>query len=185
MKKTVLIFHPDLELSLINFQKEFTKILNKSISSKLIKNNNKIVKSKTFFYSRLPLWLELNHSDFVCENKSQLQKLANNIKNATLLENLKIITNTVYITAQITLEKNEISLENSKQAENTKKNEYFFDLPISTIHNSDHLTVESQKIVTNAKSPIKNIKIFKLGICKQISENTKEIEDFVWAKKNS
>ena len=112
MKKTVLIFHPDLELSLINFQQEFTKILNKSISSKLIRNNNKIVKSKTFFYSRLPLWLELNHSDFFCENKSQLQKLANNIKNATLLENLKIITNTVYITAQITLGKNEISPEN-------------------------------------------------------------------------
>ena len=185
MKKTVLIFHPDLELSLINLQKEFTKILNKSISSKLIRNNNKILKSKTFFYSRLPLWLELNHSDFGCENKSQLQKLAYNIKNATLLENLKIITNTVYITAQITLEKNEISLENSKQAENTKKNEYFFDLPISTIHNSDYLTVESQKIVTNTKSPIKNIKIFKLGICKQISKNAKEIEDFVWAKKNS
>ena len=47
------------------------------------------------------------------------------------------------------------------------------------------IEVLMKKIVTNTKSPIKNIKIFKLGICKQISENTKEIEDFVWAKKNS
>ena len=204
MTKTVLIFHPDLELSLVRFQKELTQKLNQTIFSKQISEENKILNenrfsqpnkflqpnkvsqsvlhSKTFFYAPLPLWLELNHDDFFCENKSQLKKLATDIKKVSLLENLKIIENSVYITAKIVLAKKQNSPENSTSPENC---EFFFDLPVSTLHNCKNITGENLKIIKNTKNPIKNIKIFKLGICKQISENTKEIEDFVWAKKNS
>lgn len=204
MTKTVLIFHPDLELSLVRFQKELTQKLNQTIFSKQISEENKILNenrfsqpnkflqpnkvsqsvlhSKTFFYAPLPLWLELNHDDFFCENKSQLKKLATDIKSVSLLENLKIIENSVSITAKIVLAKKQNSPENSTSPENC---EFFFDLPVSTLHNCKNITGENLKIIKNTKNPIKNIKIFKLGICKQISENTKEIEDFVWAKKNS
>lgn len=204
MTKTVLIFHPDLELSLVRFQKELTQKLNQTIFSKQISEENKILNenrfsqpnkflqpnkvsqsvlhSKTFFYAPLPLWLELNHDDFFCENKSQLKKLATDIKSVSLLENLKIIENSVSITAKIVLAKKQNSPENSTSPENC---EFFFDLPVSTLHNCKNITGENLKIIKNTKNPIKNIKIFRLGICKQISENTKEIEDFVWAKKNS
>lgn len=198
MTKTVLIFHPDLEYSLVRFQKELTQKLNQTIFSKQISEENKILNenrfsqpnkflqpnkvsqsvlhSKTFFYAPLPLWLELNHDDFFCENKSQLKKLATDIKKVSLLENLKIIENSVYITAKIVLAKKQNSPENC---------EFFFDLPVSTLHNCKNITGENLKIIKNTKNPIKNIKIFRLGICRQISKNAKEIEDFVWAKKNS
>lgn len=204
MTKTVLIFHPDLELSLVRFQKELTQKLNQTIFSKQISEENKILNenrfsqpnkflqpnkvsqsvlhSKTFFYAPLPLWLELNHDDFFCENKSQLKKLATDIKSVSLLENLKIIENSVSITAKIVLAKKQNSLENSTSPENC---EFFFDLPVSTLHNCKNITGENLKIIKNTKNPIKNIKIFRLGICRQISKNAKEIEDFVWAKKNS
>lgn len=204
MTKTVLIFHPDLELSLVRFQKELTQKLNQTIFSKQISEENKILNenrfsqpnkflqpnkvsqsvlhSKTFFYAPLPLWLELNHDDFFCENKSQLKKLAADIKKVSLLENLKIIENSVYITAKIVLAKKQNSPENSTSPENC---EFFFDLPVSTLHNCKNITGENLKIINNTKNPIKNIKIFRLGICRQISKNAKEIEDFVWAKKNS
>ena len=204
MTKTVLIFHPDLELSLVRFQKELTQKLNQTIFSKQISEENKILNenrfsqpnkflqpnkvsqsvlhSKTFFYAPLPLWLELNHDDFFCENKSQLKKLATKIKSVSLLENLKIIENSVSITAKIVLAKKQNSPENSTSPENC---EFFFDLPVSTLHNCKNITGENLKIIKNTKNPIKNIKIFRLGICRQISKNAKEIEDFVWAKKNS
>lgn len=204
MTKTVLIFHPDLELSLFRFQKELTQKLNQTIFSKQISEENKILNenrfsqpnkflqpnkvsqsvlhSKTFFYAPLPLWLELNHDDFFCENKSQLKKLATDIKSVSLLENLKIIENSVSITAKIVLAKKQNSPENSTSPENC---EFFFDLPVSTLHNCKNITGENLKIIKNTKNPIKNIKIFRLGICRQISKNAKEIEDFVWAKKNS
>lgn len=204
MTKTVLIFHPDLELSLVRFQKELTQKLNQTIFSKQISEENKILNenrfsqpnkflqpnkvsqsvlhSKTFFYAPLPLWLELNHDDFFCENKSQLKKLATDIKSVSLLENLKIIENSVSITAKIVLAKKQNSPENSTSPENY---EFFFDLPVSTLHNCKNITGENLKIIKNTKNPIKNIKIFRLGICRQISKNAKEIEDFVWAKKNS
>ena len=204
MTKTVLIFHPDLELSLVRFQKELTQKLNQTIFSKQISEENKILNenrfsqpnkflqpnkvsqsvlhSKTFFYAPLPLWLELNHYDFFCENKSQLKKLATDIKSVSLLENLKIIENSVSITAKIVLAKKQNSPENSTSPENC---EFFFDLPVSTLHNCKNITGENLKIIKNTKNPIKNIKIFRLGICRQISKNAKEIEDFVWAKKNS
>ena len=204
MTKTVLIFHPDLELSLVRFQKELTQKLNQTIFSKQISEENKILNeirfsqpnkflqpnkvsqsvlhSKTFFYAPLPLWLELNHDDFFCENKSQLKKLATDIKSVSLLENLKIIENSVSITAKIVLAKKQNSPENSTSPENC---EFFFDLPVSTLHNCKNITGENLKIIKNTKNPIKNIKIFRLGICRQISKNAKEIEDFVWAKKNS
>lgn len=204
MTKTVLIFHPDLELSLVLFQKELTQKLNQTIFSKQISEENKILNknrfsqpnkflqpnkvsqsvlhSKTFFYAPLPLWLELNHDDFFCENKSQLKKLATDIKSVSLLENLKIIENSVSITAKIVLAKKQNSPENSTSPENC---EFFFDLPVSTLHNCKNITGENLKIIKNTKNPIKNIKIFRLGICRQISKNAKEIEDFVWAKKNS
>lgn len=202
MTKTVLIFHPDLELSLVRFQKELTQKLNQTIFSKQISEENKILNenrfsqpnkflqpnkvsqsvlhSKTFFYAPLPLWLELNHDDFFCENKSQLKKLATDIKSVSLLENLKIIENSVSITAKIVLAKKQNSPENSTSPENC---EFFFDLPVSTLHNCKNITGENLKIIKNTKNPIKNIKIFRLGICRQISKNAKEIEDFVWAKK--
>ncbi len=204
MTKTFLIFHPDLELSLVRFQKELTQKLNQTIFSKQISEENKILNenrfsqpnkflqpnkvsqsvlhSKTFFYAPLPLWLELNHDDFFCENKSQLKKLATDIKSVSLLENLKIIENSVSITAKIVLAKKQNSPENSTSPENC---EFFFDLPVSTLHNCKNITGENLKIIKNTKNPIKNIKIFRLGICRQISKNAKEIEDFVWAKKNS
>lgn len=204
MTKTVLIFHPDLELSLVRFQKELTQKLNQTIFSKQISEENKILNenrfsqpnkflqpnkvsqsvlhSKTFFYAPLPLWLELNHDDFFCENKSQLKKLATDIKSVSLLENLKIIENSVSITAKIVLAKKQNSPENSTSPENC---EFFFYLPVSTLHNCKNITGENLKIIKNTKNPIKNIKIFRLGICRQISKNAKEIEDFVWAKKNS
>lgn len=204
MTKTVLIFHPDLELSLFRFQKELTQKLNQTIFSKQISEENKILNenrfsqpnkflqpnkvsqsvlhAKTFFYAPLPLWLELNHDDFFCENKSQLKKLATDIKSVSLLENLKIIENSVSITAKIVLAKKQNSPENSTSPENC---EFFFDLPVSTLHNCKNITGENLKIIKNTKNPIKNIKIFRLGICRQISKNAKEIEDFVWAKKNS
>lgn len=204
MTKTVLIFHPDLELSLVRFQKELTQKLNQTIFSKQISEENKILNenrfsqpnkflqpnkvsqsvlhAKTFFYAPLPLWLELNHDDFFCENKSQLKKLATDIKSVSLLENLKIIENSVSITAKIVLAKKQNSPENSTSPENC---EFFFDLPVSTLHNCKNITGENLKIIKNTKNPIKNIKIFRLGICRQISKNAKEIEDFVWAKKNS
>ena len=204
MTKTVLIFHPDLDLSLVRFQKELTQKLNQTIFSKQISEENKILNenrfsqpnkflqpnkvsqsvlhSKTFFYAPLPLWLELNHDDFFCENKSQLKKLATDIKSVSLLENLKIIENSVSITAKIVLAKKQNSPENSTSPENC---EFFFDLPVSTLHNCKNITGENLKIIKNTKNPIKNIKIFRLGICRQISKNAKEIEDFVWAKKNS
>lgn len=202
MTKTVLIFHSDLELSLVRFQKELTQKLNQTIFSKQISEENKILNenrfsqpnkflqpnkvsqsvlhSKTFFYAPLPLWLELNHDDFFCENKSQLKKLATDIKSVSLLENLKIIENSVSITAKIVLAKKQNSPENSTSPENC---EFFFDLPVSTLHNCKNITGENLKIIKNTKNPIKNIKIFRLGICRQISKNAKEIEDFVWAKK--
>ena len=204
MTKTVLIFHPDLEYSLVRFQKELTQKLNQTIFSKQISEENKILNenrfsqpnkflqpnkvsqsvlhSKTFFYAPLPLWLELNHDDFFCENKSQVKKLATDIKCVSLLENLKIIENSVSITAKIVLAKKQNSPENSTSPENC---EFFFDLPVSTLHNCKNITGENLKIIKNTKNPIKNIKIFRLGICRQISKNAKEIEDFVWAKKNS
>lgn len=188
MTKTVLIFHPDIELSLVRFQRELSKSLNLSVFQKLdsdknsFSSQNKFPQTESFFYSPLPLWLELNHDDFVCKNKSQLKKLAADIKNVSLLENLKVFDNSVYITAKIVLAKKQNSPENSTSPENC---EFFFDLPVSTFHNCKNITEENLKIIRNTKNPIKNIKIFKLGICKQISENTKEIEDFVWAKKNS
>lgn len=214
MTKTVLIFHPDLEYSLVRFQKELTQKLNQTIFSKQISEENKILNenrfsqpnkflqpnkvsqsvsqtkkksqsvlhAKTFFYAPLPLWLELNHDDFFCKNKSQLKKLAADIKKVSLLENLKIIENSVYITAKIVLAKKQNSPENSTSPENC---EFFFDLPVSTLHNCKNITGENLKIIKNTKNPIKNIKIFRLGICRQISKNAKEIEDFVWAKKNS
>ena len=204
MTKTVLIFHPDLELSLVRFQKELTQKLNQTIFSKQISEENKILNenrfsqpnkflqpnkvsqsvlhSTTFFSAPLPLWLELNHDDFFCENKSQLKKLATDIKSVSLLENLKIIENSVSITAKIVLAKKQNSPENSTSPENC---EFFFDLPVSTLHNYKNITGENLKIIKNTKNPIKNIKIFRLGICRQISKNAKEIEDFVWAKKNS
>ena len=114
---------------------------------------------------------------FVCKNKSQLKKLATDIKNVSLLENLKVFDNSVYITAKITMQNS-----HSPEPENL---DFFFDLPVSKLHNSTNFTSENKKIIRNTKNPIKNIKIFRLGICRQSSENTKEIEDFVWAKKNS
>ena len=81
MTKTVLIFHPDIELSLVRFQRELSKSLNLSVFQKLTSDKNsfspqnKFPQTESFFYSPLPLWLELNHDDFVCKNKSQLKKL--------------------------------------------------------------------------------------------------------------
>ena len=168
MTKTVLIFHPDLEYSLVRFQKELTQKLNQTIFSKQISEENKILNenrfsqpnkflqpnkvsqsvlhSKTFFYAPLPLWLELNHDDFFCENKSQLKKLATDIKKVSLLENLKIIENSVYITAKIVLAKKQNSPENSTSPENC---EFFFDLPVSTLHNCKNITGENLKIINN------------------------------------
>ena len=183
MTKTVLIFHPDIELSLVRFQRELSKSLNLSVFQKLasdknsFSSQNKFPQTESFFYSPLPLWLELNHDDFVCKNKSQLKKLAADIKNVSLLENLKVFDNSVYITAKITMQNSQ-----SPEPENL---DFFFDLPVSKLHNSTNFTSENKKIIRNTKNPIKNIKIFRLGICRQSSENTKEIEDFVWAKKNS
>ena len=90
MTKTVLIFHPDIELSLVRFQRELSKSLNLSVFQKLVSDKNsfspqnKFPQTESFFYSPLPLWLELNHDDFVCKNKSQLKKLAADIKNVSL-----------------------------------------------------------------------------------------------------
>lgn len=171
MTKTVLIFHPDMELSLVRFQKELTGNLNKSLAAAPSSNSP----DARFFYAPLPLWLELNHKDFFCENKSQLKKLVANIKNVSLLENLKVVENSVNITAKINMK----NLHSSKP-ENI---DFFFDLPVSKLHNCNKLTDENHKIITDTKNPINDIKIFRLGICRQLSANSKEIEDFVWAKK--
>lgn len=195
MTKTVLIFHPDLELSLVHFQRELTKSLNQSFFSKqnseksrflqqnkvsqqnIFLQENTLSQAENFFYTPLPLWLELNHDIFFCENKSQLKKLSYCINNVYLLENLKVVENSVNITAKINMKN-----LHSPKPENI---DFFFDLPVSKLHNCNKLTDENHKIITNTKNPINDIKIFRLGICRQLSANSKEIEDFVWAKKNS
>lgn len=163
---TVIILHPDLEFSLIKFQKELIHKLNSFIKSFDFTEN-------AFFYAVYPLWIFLQQDIFSAENKEDLKKISKKIINVTF-DDFTFENDSINICVKI----------------KTIKNEYYSKLTIAKLYkiqlkNEKQLKNQLENFIKTKKTPFCNVKIFRLGICNKISENSQDITEFVWVKKNS
>lgn len=164
---TVIILHPDSEISLINFQKKLICELNSFIKSFDFTED-------AFFYAIYPLWIFLQQDIFSAENKEDLKKISKKIINVTFDDFLFTENDSINICVKI----------------KTNENEYYSNLPIAKLYkiqlkNEKQLKNQLENFIKTKKTPFYNVKIFRLGICNKISENSQDIIDFIWTKKNS
>lgn len=179
---TVIILHPDLELSLVNFQKKLICDLNLFLKSfdfdlNFPENEN------AFFYAFYPLWIFLRQDFFSAKNKEDLKKISRKIIGVNFEDFLFYENGDVNIGAKI----------------KTTESEYRSKLTIAKFFKPEFLNENQQDPRANRnlnktrienhlktkKTPFNDAKIFRLGICEKISENSQNISEFAWAKKNS
>lgn len=113
------------------------------------------------FYSQTPLYIDFPF--FTSKSKNELKQIVKSIKQIKF-DSLFLDDKTVFIPVTIITE--------------TKT----FSSRLNLIHKLKGNNFPSQAFLDKKKSPVENLKIFRLGIMNKSSNNTYELSDFVWAK---
>ena len=160
----VIILHPSEELKLINFQKE--------LISELFTEDRILV-------AAMPLWIQCtpvvkpvettaeHETSEVCGSFDTVFVLLNhrNIKSIEF-EDVEISEKEVFIPVTIT----------------TENAQYNSKLTLVILHKGRDFTGFDRQKVLQKKQPVRQIKIFRLGIEKELSSNSKCITESKWVK---
>ena len=107
----------------------------------------------------MPLWIPLVDS---AETTTEHEKLKYQIE----LNNLEITDTEVFIPVTITSDKGKFSSK----------------LTLVNLHRGRAFSDSDRKIISQKKQPVRQLKIFRLGIAQAEGPHAKSISDFVWCK---
>lgn len=142
-------------------------ILHPTEELKLIKLQKELVfelfNKKRILYRTTPLWIEL--SDLDIQNKNDLNQTAEKISGVTLCE-LQVSEKNIFINVKVLCDKKEITAK----------------LPLVNILKGEVFSKEDINLIQKKNQPVKQLKVFRLGIEKELSSNSKCITDCKWIK---
>ena len=107
----------------------------------------------------MPLWIPLVDS---AETTTEHEKLKYQIE----LNNLEITDTEVFIPVTITSDKGKFSSK----------------LTLVNLHSGQNFSDSDRQIISHKKQPVRQLKVFRLGIEKELSSNSKCITESKWIK---
>ncbi len=160
----VIILHPTEELIFAKLQKELTA---------------ELFEDGRIMYSVKPLWIQVNTVFESVETTAEheLSKVRGGFDTAAGLLNHRNFSKVELGKFEIT--ETEVFIPVTIIFDDGK---FTSKLTLVNLYNGSHFTDSDHKIISKIKQPVRQLKIFRLGVEKELSSNSKCITDSKWIK---